>query len=158
MVHDRVNWLMRTRRGALALIATGLSVGCLAVPQVQAQGAMRSPNLNIQSRMPTINPVVTPRVDPNIAGRTTPNISSRIGVTSTLPNARFSPNATAGGCTYAYRSSDGECREKPVTSSDSGGAGGKSANNKKKNANAGGNAPQTALKLPAVVNELVAEI
>ncbi len=158
MVHDRANLLMRTRRGALALIATGLSVGCLAVPAVQAQGAMRSPNLNIQSRMPAINPVVTPRVVPNIAGRTTPNISSRIGVTSTLPNARFSPNATAGGCTYPYRGSDGECRQKPVVSSEGSGAGGKSIGNKNKAGKSGGNVPQTALKLPAVVNELVAEI
>src|SRR4051794_26856127 len=123
MVHDRANWLIRTRRAALALALTGLSVACLDVPAVFGPRALRSPNLNIQSRMPTINPTVAPRVDANIAGRAvaidrTPTVTSRIGVTSTLPNARFSPNATTGGCTYAYRGSDGECREKPVISTD----------------------------------------
>ena len=30
---------------------------------------MRTPNLNIDSRVPTINPTVAPRINPNIAGR-----------------------------------------------------------------------------------------
>ena len=69
MVHDRANWLIGMRRTALALTAAALSFAYLDVPAAHAQSVMRSPNLNIQSRMPTINPTVTPRIDPNIAAR-----------------------------------------------------------------------------------------
>src|SRR5215203_2149979 len=121
MVHDRANRLIRMRRVALALTAAVLSFAYPGIPAVHAQSVMRSPNLNIQSRMPTINPTVTPRTNPNIAGRAAvtgidrrPNLTStlrtspRIGVTSTLPNAHYSPNLSPA-CGYAYRSSDGEC-------------------------------------------------
>ena len=69
MVHDRANWLIGMRRAALALTAAALSFACPGIPAVHAQSVMRSPNLNIQSRMPTINPTVAPRINPNIAGR-----------------------------------------------------------------------------------------
>ncbi|WP_291858260.1 S8 family serine peptidase [Bradyrhizobium sp.] len=120
---------------------------------------MRSPNLNIQSRIPTINPAVTTRINPNIAvgiGRTPPGGNTpRPGVSSTLPNARFSPNLSPA-CSYAHRDSSGECREKPVARSDGGGAG--------KSARIGNNGaasrktPLAALNQTAIPNELVAEI
>ena len=63
MVHDRANWLIGMRRTALALTAAALSFACSDSPAVHAQSVMRSPNLNIQSRMPTINPTVAPRIN-----------------------------------------------------------------------------------------------
>jgi len=117
MVHDCVNWRGKTRRAALALTVAALPFAYLGGSAVQAQSVMRSPNLNIQSRIPTINPTV-PRIDPNIAGRTTPNLR------------------TYPACSYAYRNSDGECSNKPVLSTDgggTGGSGGASGKNKDKN-------------------------
>jgi hypothetical protein len=134
MVHDAANWPMKARRVALALTALALPASYLAGSAVQAQSIMRSPNLNISSRIPSINTV---RVDPNIAGRTTPNL-------------RTSP-----GCSYAYRDSDGECRDRPVISSGGGGSG---SSSKGKNNGPGRNVVQTVLTLPAVTGQFVAEI
>jgi Subtilase family len=158
MVHDRSNWLINMRRTALAMTAAALSLAYLDVPAVHAQSVMRAPNLNVQSRIPTINPTVTTRIDPNIAGRdvtTTMRTTPRIGVTSTLPNARFSPNLSTT-CSNAHRDSSGECQEKPVSSSDGGGTG-KSARNGK-NGGASGKASLTALNPAAIPGEFVAEI
>ena len=96
MVHDRANWRVKTRRAALALTVAALPFAYVGGSAVQAQSIMRSPNLNIQSRIPTINPTVVPRIDPNIAGSTN----------SRTPNLRTYP-----ACSYAYRNSDGECSE-----------------------------------------------
>jgi subtilisin family serine protease len=161
MVHDSANWLIGVRRTALALTAAALSLAGAGITAVHAQNLMRSPNLNIQSRMPAINPTVAPRITPNMAGganafgRTPPGgHRARIGVTSTLPNARFSPNLSPA-CSYAHRDSSGECRDKPVSSSDGGGVG-KSAKKAKKGASR--NTPLAAVNPAAVPNELVAEI
>jgi subtilisin family serine protease len=111
---------------------------------------MRSPNLNIQSRIPTINPTV-PRIDPNIAGRAVTAIAR-------TPNLRTYP-----ACSYAYRNSDGECSNKPVLSTDgggTGGSGGASGKNKEKNKSSGPRriVAQTALNQGTVAGNLVAEI
>ncbi len=160
MIQDPANRLIGMRRTALALTAAALSFACAGIPAVQAQSVMRSPNLNIQSRMPTINPTVAPRINPVVGiDRTPPGINSpRVGVTSTLPNARFSPNLSPA-CSHANRNSSGECQEKPVALSD-GGGGGKSAKNGNngKNGGAGRNGPLAALDPTAVPNEFVAEI
>ena len=110
MVHDRANWRVKTRRAALALTVAVLPFAYLGCPALQAQSIMRSPNLNIQPRIPTINPTVVPRIDPNIAGRMTPNLR------------------TYPACSYAYRNSDGECSSKPVLSTDGGGTAGSGGN------------------------------
>jgi subtilisin family serine protease len=157
MIHDSANRLIGMRRRALALTAAALTFACAGIPAVQAQSVMRSPNLNIQSRMPTINPTVAPRINPAIAARpvTTTGRTPQIGVTSTLPNARFSPNLTPA-CSYAHRDSSGECQDKPASSSDGGGAG-KSASSGKKGG-AGRNASLAAFNATAIPNEFVAEI
>jgi subtilisin family serine protease len=157
MIHDSANRLIGMRRRALALTAAALTFACVGIPAVQAQSVMRSPNLNIQSRMPTINPTVAPRINPAIAARpvTTIGRTPQIGVTSTLPNARFSPNLSPA-CSYAHRASSGECQDKPVTSSHGGGTG-KSASNGKKGG-AGRNASIAAFNPTAIPNEFVAEI
>ena len=141
MVHDRANWRVKTRRAALALTVAALPFAHVGGSAVQAQSIMRSPNLNIQSRIPTINPTMVPRIDPNIAARTTPNLR------------------TYPACGYAYRNSDGECSNKPVLSAD-GGSGGASGKNKDKNKNSGPRriVAQTALNLPGIAGEIVAEI
>src|SRR5260370_18563126 len=108
MAHDRVNWRLKTRRAALALAVAASPFAYQGGSAVQAQSIMRSPNLNIQSRIPTINPTV-PRIDPNIAGRAVTAIAR-------TPNLRTYP-----ACSYAYRNSDRECSNKPVLSTDRGG-------------------------------------
>jgi subtilisin family serine protease len=158
MVHDRANWRIALRRTALAVTAVACSVACPGVPAVQAQSVMRSPNLNIQSRIPTINPTA-PRINPTIAVRpVTGGISA--GVTSArigakLPEAHYSPNLSPA-CSYAHRDSSGECKEKPISSSDRGGAG-KSAKTGK-NGGASRNPPLAVLNPTAIANEFVAEI
>src|SRR5467141_560195 len=142
MVHDRVDWRMKTRRAALALMTAALPFGWFDSSAVQAQSIMRSPNLNIQSRIPSINSAVMPRIDPNIAVRTTPNLR------------------TYPACGYAYRDGNGECSDRPVSSADGGGSGGSSGKNQNKNKNSGplGNVPQTVLNSRTVRGEIVAEI
>ncbi|HXL27980.1 MAG TPA: S8 family serine peptidase, partial [Bradyrhizobium sp.] len=110
---------------------------------------MRSPNLNIQSRIPTITPTVVPRIDPNIAGRAVTGIAR-------TPNLRTYP-----ACSYAYRNSDGECSNKPVLSTDgggTGGSGGASGKNKDKNSGPRRIVAQTALNPRTITGEIVAEI
>ena len=138
MVHDGANWRMKARRAALPLIAVVLPLAALGASAVQAQSIMRTPNLNISSRIPSINTV--PRIDTNIAGRTTPNF-------------RTSP-----ACSYAYRDSDGECRDRPVVSTGGGSSGNGGSSNKGKNNGPGRNAVQSVLNLPAVTGHIVAEI
>ena len=109
MVHDGPNWLMKMRRAALILSAAFLPLMAFAASAVHAQSLMRTPNLNVGARTPTINPTVTPRINPTIAARpvvradtvarTPPSrigtMSSTLrarpgaGVPSTLPHARF---------------------------------------------------------------------
>ena len=137
MVHDRVNWRSKTRRAALALTVAALPFAGLDGAAVHAQSIMRSPNLNIGSRIPSINSTVMPRIDPNIA------------------NLRTRP-----ACSYAYRDSSGECSDKPVSSADGGGSGGSSGKNKNKNKNSGplSKLPQTVLNSRTIAGEIVAEI
>src|ERR1700686_806133 len=128
MVHDCASWRMKTRRAAVAVAA--LPFAFFGGSAVHAQSIMRSPNLNIQSRIPTINPTITPRIDPNIAG------TAITGIGRTTPNLRISP-----ACGYAYRGGDGECAGQSVTSADGGGTGGSAKN---KNSSSRRNIAQTA--------------
>jgi subtilisin family serine protease len=157
---------MKVRRAALVLSAAALLFAYPDIAAVHAQSVMRTPNLNIQPRIPTINPTVTPRIDPNVAGRTVTGVdrgrpgvtmraTPRIGVTSTLPNARYSPNLSSA-CSYAYRASSGECQDKPVSSADGGGAGKSTKNGK--NGGASRNSSLAALNPSTIPGEFVAEI
>ncbi len=150
MVQDRASWRVKMRRGALVSTVAALAFAYLGGSAVQAQSIMRSPNLNIQPRIPTINPTVVPRIDPNIAGRAV------TGIARTTPNLRTYP-----ACGYAYRNSDGECSSKPVLSADGGGTGGSgraSGKNKNKNSSSRRIVAQTALNLRMITGEIVAEI
>src|SRR6266404_5885548 len=143
MVHDRPRWRIKTRHAALAVAA--LPFAYFDGLAVHAQSIMRSPNLNIESRIPSINPTMAPRIDPNIAGRAV------TGIGRTTPNLRTYP-----ACSYAYSNSDDECRDQPVSSADGGGTGG--ASGKNKNSAPRRNAAQTGLNLRTVAGEIVAEI
>jgi hypothetical protein len=165
MVRDVRNWRIKT---ALTLAAALLPFAASQVSPVYAQSIMRTPSLHIESRVPTINPTVAPRINPNIAGRSsvtvntvarTPPVTTmhavpRVGVQSTLPYARYSPNLYPA-CDYAYRGSDGECFDRPVAD---GGGEGKGLSARKGNGGPRNNVPQTAVNLRSVPNELVAEI
>src|SRR5216683_2916840 len=162
MVRDPANWLTKMRPAVLALCVASLPLGYLDAATAHAPRIMRSPNLNIGARIPSINPTVAPRINPDIAGRVVSGADGRpprVNITSvtrsTLPYARYSPNLYPA-CSYAYRDSDGECRDQPVTSADGGGAGG--ASGKSKNNGARRNTTLTALNLRTIANELVAEI
>jgi subtilisin family serine protease len=173
MVHDGPNWLMKTRRAALILSAAFLPLMAFAASAVHAQGIMRTPNLNVGARTPTISPTVTPRINPTIAAR--PSVSadrvartppSRIGtmsstlrvrpggLPSTLPYARFSSNLYPA-CQNAFRGPDGECFDRPVMSA---GGNGNAGSAKKGNGGSRNNNAQAAVNLRAAQNELVAEI
>nr|WP_235782769.1 S8 family serine peptidase [Bradyrhizobium murdochi] len=135
---------------------------------------MRTPSLNVGSRVPTISPTVTPRISPTVAARpamradtvartppsrigtmsSTLRVRPGAGVPSTLPHARFSPNLYPA-CAYALRGPDGECFDRPVMSA--GGGNGASAK-KGKGGSGNNNNAQAAVNLRAVKNELVAEI
>jgi hypothetical protein len=95
-----------------------------------AQSIMRSPNLNVSSRVPTM-----PRIDPNVAGRAITGLNGN--------NIRIPPS-----CTAADRDS-GNCSGQAATGS----------NARKITSKAAGNASlQASLGSRAIAGEIVAEI
>ncbi|MGA9089783.1 MAG: S8 family serine peptidase [Bradyrhizobium sp.] len=143
MIQDGANRRMKMRRGALALIAATLPLACFGSPAGHAQRLMRTPSINIPTRIPTINPTVVPRIDPNIAGRAVTSVG---GSTQRIRPA----------CGYAYRGSSGDCSDQAVTSGDGSGNGRKSGKNRSNDP--GRDTAQTARNPLAIPNELVAEI
>jgi len=142
MIHDDASWRMKVRRAALSLVAAMLPFASVGSSAVHAQSIMRSPNINVQPRIPGINPTV-PRIDPNLAGRAVTGVGATAG--------RIRP-----ACSAAYRESSGDCSDQPVASGDGGGTG--RGSGKKGSKDPGGNTAQTALNSRAIANELVAEI
>jgi hypothetical protein len=146
MVQHRADWRCKTRRVARALAIAALPLTGLDGAAVHAQSVMRSPSINVGSRVPSID--TTSRINPNIGRIVT-------GIDRTTP--RLAP-----ACSYAYRDSAGECRDQPVTSAGGGGGtssgGGGSKSVKNKNDGPRRNTSLTALNLRTVANELVAEI
>jgi subtilisin family serine protease len=171
MIADLVKRRMKAGCAAIVLIAAA-PLAWLDMPRASAQAMMRSPNLNIAPRTPTINPTIAPRVDANIAARpnivtgadrvvtprvmatTTPTLRTRVDPNATMPYARFSPNLYPV-CDAAGRDA-GECQGSPVASNN-GGGGGKSAKGKGKG-KGGPNSPAVATISLSFPNELVAEI
>jgi subtilisin family serine protease len=113
---------------------------------VYAQNFMRSPSINIGSRIPGIKPTVAPRFDPNIGGRVV------TGIGRMPPGLRTYP-----ACSYAYRGSDGECVDRPVRLSNGGGSSNGSGKNER-------NGPrrnvtvQTVQDVRTIAGQIVAEI
>jgi hypothetical protein len=142
MVQYRADWRIKARRAALVVTAAALPFAVLG--GVHAQSIMRTPNINVGSRVPSIDTVS--RINPNIAINRTVT-----GIDRATP--RLAP-----ACSYAYRDSAGECRDQPVTATDGGGAGGGSKPVRNRNDGPRRNTSSTALNLRPVTNELVAEI
>jgi hypothetical protein len=144
MVHERARWRIRMQRAALVLVAAALPFAYFDGSPVQAQSIMRTPNINVSSRIPSIGPTVTPRINPNI----NPNMADRAVLgTSGL---RTSPP-----CSAADRDSDGGCSG-PASSANGGGTG--SGSRKNRNVGPRRDALQAALNLPAIAGQIVAEI
>ena len=151
MFHDRASWRTKIWRAGLALTVAYLSITYLDGQAVWAQSIMRTPNLNVGARIPTITPtvapppvVVTPHIDPSIAGR------ALTGLGRTTPNLK-----TYRGCNYAYRDSNGACSDQPISSADgsSGGASGKGKSNGPRRNNL-----QVAQGVRATADEILAVI
>jgi hypothetical protein len=171
MVDDGANRRIIVTRAVLALIAAAGLFASFAGPAVQAQSIMRTPNLNVAPRLPRINPNVGARVNPTGITRINPTITGktvsiskttsfrsvpRIGVRSTLPYARYSPNLYPP-CSDGYR--DGGCWDQSGSSAGGGGGGGGGASSAKSvNHIPRRDVSQAALNLHTVANELVAEI
>ena len=98
-----------------------------------AQNIMRSPNLNISSRVPNIDRAM-PRIDPNLAGRGVTGLNGN--------NIRIQPS-----CTAADRDS-GNCSGQVAATSNS-------RNNRNK---ANNTSLEASLAARAITNEIVAEI
>jgi Subtilase family len=144
MVHDGANWRSRAWHAVLALSVAALPLAYFDGAAVQAQSIMRSPNLNIGARVPTMT-TVTPRINPNVGGLAV------TGIDRTGPNLRTRP-----ACSYAYRDADGGCSGQPGASTGGGGSGAASAKNKSSGPRR--NVAQAALDTQSVANELVVEI
>ena len=157
----------RIRIFRAVLFALPLAVGASAA---HAQGFMRSPSINVGSRLPTIAPSGVPSVGPRISDhgisvvRTptvprmpvvrTPSLTARMAVVPTLPYAHYSPNLYPA-CPAAQRAADGECLDDAVVSD----AGGSAASVRKGKASSGRrNVSQTAGNPRTISGELVAEI
>jgi subtilisin family serine protease len=128
MIHNGVN---RRMKFALALFAASLPFAGLGSSATHAQNIMRSPSINIPSRIPTINP--------NIAGRAVTGAGNNNSLRIRPP------------CDAAYRQSSGECSGQPVTSTDG------SSNKSGKN-NSGARRDALLASLNSRANEIVVEI
>ncbi len=142
------SWLSRSCRAALALTAL-----IVASPAAQAQNFVRPPNLNIGPRVPQINPHVG-IAGVNAVRAPAPNIAAAVHVNPTTPYLHYSPNLYPS-CGAAFRDSDGECLNAPVTTV----GGGSSGKGKGKGSGGGGNnALQNALNLRSYSNRILAEL
>jgi subtilisin family serine protease len=171
MVDDGAHRRVIVTRAVLALIAGAWLFASFGGAAVQAQSIMRTPNLNVAPRLPRINPTIGARVNrinpnggtpvnPNLTGRAvgTSRITMvksvpRIGVRSTLPYVRYSPNLYPP-CSDGDR--DGGCWDQSVSTAGGGSGGASSAKNGNKVPRR--DVSQAALNLRSVANELVAEV
>ena len=79
-------WRVMMRPATLCLLAALLMLAGWGASAAFAQSIMRSPNLNISSRMPSLDRAPAVRIDPNFAGR---------GVVGAGNNLRIQPSCTA---------------------------------------------------------------
>jgi subtilisin family serine protease len=148
MMQCAASWRSRASGAALALGAL-----LVAGPAAQAQGFVRPPNLNIGPRAPQITPHVG-IAGVNVVRGPSPNIAAAVHANPKMPYLHTSPNLYPS-CGAAFRDSDGECLNEPVTTV-GGGSGGASAKGKGKGSG-GNNTLQNALNLRSFNNRMVAE-
>ena len=103
---------------------------------------MRSPNLNIESRVPSIG--VAPRIDGDVAGRAINGIGR-------MPVIRSGPRLGSSAC------DDGGCGDQPVVTG-GGGNGGTSASKRGNGPRRGRSQTTAASDLHVIANQIVAEI
>jgi hypothetical protein len=148
MMQGAASWRLRASRAALVLTAL-LAAGSAA----QAQNFVRPPNLNIGPRAPQINNPNVGIAGVNAVRVPTPNIAGAVHVNPTAPYLHYSPNLYPS-CGAAFRDSDGECLNAPVTTT---GGGGASSGKGKGKGSGGNNTLQNALNLRSFNNRIVAE-
>ena len=137
MVRVGAIWRTKLRPAVLALLAA-LPLICSESPAALAQSIMRSPNLNISSRMPSFDRAM-PRIDPSIGARGVPGVMG--------DGMRIRPD-----CSAAYRDGSGNCSDQPVISADRSGR-------KNRDKSGRGNAPlEASLNSRAIASEILAEI
>jgi subtilisin family serine protease len=99
-------------RARASLLAIGvLLAACAVVETAEAQAIMRTPTVNLPSRVPTIAPNVAARavsIDRGPRAVTTARIPPQTAARPVLPEARYSPNLSPS-CAAPYRDADGEC-------------------------------------------------
>src|SRR6185437_15884170 len=164
MPHDGADWRVLARRAAWAIGGIAL----IAASAASAQSIMRSPSINIQSRMPSINPNVgvnsagiaaraattsVGRVNP-VTGAQTPTLTGRLAVHPQFPYMHTSPNLYPA-CGGAARDGEGECADL-FAASNGNGSGGHAR--KGRGGGSRRNQVQTALDATTIPNELIAEI
>jgi hypothetical protein len=164
-MHD-ADWRIGLRRAAWIVGAIAL----IAATAANAQSIMRSPSINIQSRVPSINPNVgvnsagiaahaattsvgVAHVNPVVRTQT-PNLTGRLAVHPQFPYLHTSPNLYPA-CGGAARDNDGECADLSATSN---GSGSGRQSRKVLSARVRDNRLQAALDVTTIPNELVAEI
>ncbi|WP_410053176.1 S8 family serine peptidase [Bradyrhizobium sp. SZCCHNR1015] len=89
-------------RSVAMLIAVALPAFAIGDLSAHAQAMMRSPNINIPSRVPSINPGTAMRAPP----------PTGMALRPILPNARLAPHLQAS-CDPVDRSASGECLDRP---------------------------------------------
>jgi hypothetical protein len=112
MAHDGANWRMMARRAMPA--AAVLALACFGGTAADAQSFMRSPNLNIAPRIPTVHPNIAGRVNANVAGRVNGANLSSTNVVGRVNGASIGGANVAGGANGAniagHVNSDGPVR------------------------------------------------
>ncbi|MGJ5076037.1 S8 family serine peptidase [Bradyrhizobium oligotrophicum] len=98
---------LRFARSVAMLIVVAMPAFAGGDLGAHAQAMMRSPTINIPSRVPSINPGTALRAPPPTGMAPRP----------ALPNARFAPNLQAS-CNPADRSVSGECLDHPSVTGD----------------------------------------
>ena len=69
MIRTGETWRLKRRAAALSLLAALLLLAGWGAAPAFAQSIMRSPNLNISSRVPSLDRGARITLDPNLAGR-----------------------------------------------------------------------------------------
>jgi len=132
MMHGEATQRLGIQPATLSLLAALSLFSGLEASPASAQSIMRSPSLNVSSRVPSIGRTM-PRIDPNLGGR---------GVTGLGNNIHTQPS-----CTAADRDS-GNCSGQVTTTS----------NGRKNGKKAGNSSLEASLGSRAIANEIVAEI
>jgi hypothetical protein len=105
MVHDGADFRIWTRRVALWAAASALI--CLTGTAADAQSFMRSPNLNIAPRIPTLHPNIAGRLNANVAGRVNGAHISSAKVPGGANGANIAGHVSSDGPVRVYTNTAG---------------------------------------------------